>query len=70
MLKPVHTCSKMLFLQVNDLLDRSLIRNQSFRVHSADFDIKKAIVEIIDIEENNAGLRKNTIVLQISKNVP
>jgi signal transduction histidine kinase len=70
MLKVVQTSSKMLFLQVNDLLDRALIRKQHFRVNITEFNLSKAINEVIQIELANAELRKNEITLKIDKNMP
>ena len=70
MLKVVQTSSKMLFLQVNDLLDRSLIRKKLFRVNTGDFLLTQAFAEVIQIEEANAELRENTITLKIDGNLP
>jgi K+-sensing histidine kinase KdpD len=59
LLKPVLTSSRMLFFQVNELLDQSLIRKSQFTLHNTNFVLATAIKEIVDIEMYNAVHRKN-----------
>ena len=70
MLKPVLRSKKLLFLQVNDLLDRSLISNQLFHVNVEEFDIRHALQEVIEIEEQSAEEHENTFSVKFERNMP
>jgi K+-sensing histidine kinase KdpD len=50
-LMPINTSSKMLHCQVNDLLDSSLLLKGQFEVRVVNFDLFKAVNEVISVVE-------------------
>ena len=47
-LMPIKTASKMLHLQVNDLLDSSLLLYGKFVLNFTEFNLKEAVKEVVD----------------------
>ena len=48
-LMPIKTASKMLHLQVNDLLDSSLLLHGKFDLNFTEFNLLEAVKEVVDI---------------------
>jgi K+-sensing histidine kinase KdpD len=48
-LMPIKTASKMLHLQVNDLLDSSLLLYGKFALNFTEFNLLEAVKEVVDI---------------------
>jgi K+-sensing histidine kinase KdpD len=57
---PIHTASKMLHCQVNDLLDSSLLLRGKFEIQVAKFDLYKAINDVVGVVAYG-NIRNNTI---------
>ena len=68
-LMPINTASKMLHCQVNDLLDSSLLLKGQFEIQVANFDLFKAVNEVVSVIEYG-NLRQNKISSFYELDVP
>ena len=70
MLKPVLCASKILTMQVFNLLDYNLLQKNKFAVNTKKLDIKEIIEQITEAVSPQAGLRGIKILVNISQEVP
>ena len=64
-LMPIKTASKMLHLQVNDLLDSSLLLYGKFVLNFTEFNLLEAVKEVVDIVDyDNSRQNKMEILFE------
>ena len=64
-LMPIKTASKMLHLQVNDLLDSSLLLYGKFALNFTEFNLLEAVKEVVDIVDyDNSRQNKMEILFE------
>ena len=64
-LMPIKTASKMLHLQVNDLLDSSLLLYGKFALNFTEFNLLEAVKEVVDIVDyENSRQNKMEILFE------
>jgi two-component system, sensor histidine kinase and response regulator len=70
LLRPVRCASKILNVQINNLLDYSLMQLDRFKVNPSKFDILELIETITDVMRPQAELSKVEIIVNVAQEVP